>query len=101
MRGSKIGINKETKNLHKKLRKKRRLENREEFASKLLKESTDDHIRRKHRGRQSGGVGVAHMAPREGDEDLVTQPTVWSFEQKAKIPKKKTLYMIYVPDVLY
>ena len=79
------------KNLHKKLRKKRRLENREELASKLLKESTDDHIRRKHRGRQSGGVGVAHMAPREGDEDLVTQPTVWSFEQKAKIPKKKTL----------
>ena len=44
------------KNLHKKLRKKRRLENREELASKLLKESTDDHIRRKHRGRQSGGV---------------------------------------------
>ena len=85
------------KNLHSKLRKKRRLENREELASQLLKESTEDHIRRKHRGRQSGGVGVAHMAPKEGNENLVTQPTVWSFEQNTKIPSKKSVNDGYEP----
>ena len=70
------------KNLHTKLQKKRRLEGREQLAAKLLQESTEDHLRRKHRGRQTGGVGVAHMAPREGDEDTVTQPTIWSMEEK-------------------
>jgi hypothetical protein len=72
------------KNLHVKLQKKRRLEGREQLAAKLLQESTEADIRRKHRGRQTGGVGVAHMAPRDGAEDSVTQPTVWSFEQNIK-----------------